>query len=364
MLIGIMSRFRPFAEIGLWVVGAVVALNFVFVGLQAASLLNWLPDRSAGIGYILESRSRVEGAIAAYRAGDVLVDRPLAAVIGISDVREGVRLDVLSERMNGKWRFVGVAGAGAGMSSIVEQAEILTKSDLRPDVAIIGLTPLHFIDVEKLRQGDTVVAQNISAKDRVKGALREAAWIVRRRSDISSWLDSVLLDVRAELLPAPGKADLGSPAHSPWRPLLRTLGAEHYPPDVLKTSLEKLRASGGGQTETYLKGDGIKAAGALIKDLERRQMHVIVVEMPQHSWLRAELPANISNVIMARLKRESGIEDLEALDYSDSIEDGGFIDLVHLNTSGGEDFSRKLAMALSRRALSVHPKNPVMNRSE
>jgi hypothetical protein len=67
---------------------------------------------------------------------------------------------------------------------------------------------------------------------------------------------------------------------------------------------------------------------------------------------------------MARLKRESGIADLEVLDYSDSIADGGFIDLVHLNTSGGEDFSRNLAMALSRRALSVHPKNPVMNRSE
>ncbi|QDZ08076.1 hypothetical protein FPZ24_11775 [Sphingomonas panacisoli] len=359
MVAGILSRFRPFLLIGAAIVIWVVVFNFGLLALDRSSALAWLPDRSAGIGYILESRDRVSGAVTAYRDGNVAADRPLAAVIGISDVREGVRLEVLSKDMGERWRFLGVAGAGAGMPAVAEQAAILTDSDLRPDVAIIGFTPLDFIDVSKLRQGDAAVAETQSVKDRVRDTVRDGAWIVRRRADISGWFDTTLLGVHGQLQKALGGADAKAPADNPWRPLMRTLGVEHYPADFLRKSLNRLRLSGGDKIETYSQSGAAKVAGDLIRRLQARGTRVVLVEMPLHPWLRDTLPAGVSDLIAARLRQESGSPNLTILNYSDRVSADGFIDLVHLNTPGGKDLSGLMAADLDRLNISTFNPRPI-----
>ena len=62
----------------------------------------------------------------------------LGAIVGISNIREAVDLDILNQQLGKQWRFIGIAGAGAGAASIVDNAQILEQSDLRPDMVIVG----------------------------------------------------------------------------------------------------------------------------------------------------------------------------------------------------------------------------------
>jgi hypothetical protein len=342
------ERFKPFASlvgVGAVLAAWLVVFNLSFAAMNRTGLMSWLPDRTSGIGYLLESKQRVDGAEAYLRSRPASAEPPLVAVIGISDVREGTRLEILSQKARNRLRFIGVAGAGAGFGSVEEQASLVLNSKLRPAAVVIGVSPMQMIEGEDFEQGAAKVAaaNGGDVVENTKATVREALWFVQRRSDLVGWLDRYLLKLKMAIRNGLGQETAADP-RSPWRPLLRTLKAEHYPEAVLRRSLATIEASGTNQIETITRSRApFLAAGSLIQRFENQGADVIIMVMPRHPWLEARVPSSADDMLASRLRKAASNPNLKILDYSNSVPAGGFIDLVHLNTNGGEFFSRRLA---------------------
>ncbi|UUR06947.1 hypothetical protein [Sphingomonas glaciei] len=345
-----LARFAPFAAVGAILSGWLVAINLSFAALNDSRLLSWIPDRTSGIGYLLESKQRVTSAEQVVRSSRAEAGRDLIAVVGISDVREGTRLDVLSSKAGACRRFLGIAGAGAGFASVKEQASLILNSSLRPKIVLLGISPMQMIEASDLERGAAATAQAGAAGmvGNAKAAIRESLWFVQRRSDLVGWLDRVLLEGRGDIDAALGQEAAIDP-RSPWRPLLRTLGVEHYPDGVLRDSLAVVRGSGATNVATYERSRrSFDEAGELIRQFQARGATVMVMFMPRHPWLESSLPPQIDPLIASRLRGASANPALQVLDYSNLVPAQGFIDLVHLNTAGGQTFSDRLAADLPR----------------
>lgn len=351
-----LARFVPFVAVGAILSGWLVAINLTFAALNDSALLSWIPDRTSGIGYLVESKQRVTSAEQVVRSDKAEANRSLVAVVGISDVREGTRLEILSSRAGKCRRFLGIAGAGAGFGSVKEQAALILNSNLRPRIVLLGISPMQMIEASDLKRGNAATEQAGAAGllANAKANLRQSLWFVQRRSDLVGWLDRMLLEGRGDIDAALGQ-EAAVDARSPWRPLLRTLGVEHYPDSVLHDSLGVLRASGAADLRTYGSShDSFNQAGGLIRQFEARGATVVVMFMPRHPWLESSLPPQVDPLIAARLRGASANPALQVLDYSNLIPAQGFIDLVHLNTAGGEAFSNQLATDL----LELRPGRP------
>lgn len=340
-------RFYPLVLVATLLVAFAAAINLSLSGMARAHLLDWIPDRSTGIGFIVESRQRIDAAVRAYDEGTVVHDRPLAAFVGISDTREGVRLPAVSAAMKGRWRLIGVAGAGAGFPAIAEQGALVLNSQLRPDVVIIGCSPLTLIDVANLASADRAASSHRSALSRAIDELRSVLWLTQRRSDINAFVDRALLDIRTRFFNEVGIA-ADDDSRSPWRPLLRTLGTEHYPRAQLQSTMTKLRLAGAGELATYEgNAPALAQIGGTIRRMEANGAKVIIVAMPLNPMLRTIMPRESRDVLTRRLRQSSNDPNLLVLDFSDAVDADGFIDLVHLNTTGGERFSTLLGRQLA-----------------
>src|SRR4051812_42559996 len=106
-----LSNLKPLLRVGAWLVVWGIAVNLALYAISATSLLNWLPDRQTGVGFAIDNKQRVEGAERQYRNGSVRPDKRLGAVVGISNIREAVDLDILNQQLGEHWRFIGIAGA-------------------------------------------------------------------------------------------------------------------------------------------------------------------------------------------------------------------------------------------------------------
>jgi len=341
-----LSNLRPLARIGAWLVFWGIAVNLALYALSATPILSWLPDRQTGVGFALDNKQRVEGAERQYRSGSVRADKRLGAIVGISNIREAVDLDMLNQRLGNQWRFIGIAGAGAGAASIVDNARILQQSDLRPDLVVVGSAPLQTLD--KLLPG-AFSPLAASGRDRLKVLMKQLVWLNARRRDVSVSTERALLDARAALF---GAFDVRLPTpdtRTPWRSMLRVMGAERFPDKVFLHGVSWARSVGAFDRAAYEHSQiAPRMLADTVRDLAARGSRVIVVLTPEHSLLRSREPGDVATYLTDRLRRESGISDLEVLDYRSAIADDGFVDLVHLNTSGSKRFTPILIRDLSR----------------
>ena len=191
-----------------------LVVNLLLYLLSSSFLLAWLPDRQTGVGFPLDYQQRVEAAEKAYRTGAVRADKRLGAIVGISNIREAVDIDLLNQQLGKGWRFMGVAGAGAGAFSVAENARILEQSTLRPDLVLVGSAPLQFLD--SLLPGDLAPAP--TPRQRVKQAATSVAWLYSRRDDVSVSTEQALLEARAKLFRAFDVRLPTTDSRSPWRP--------------------------------------------------------------------------------------------------------------------------------------------------
>ena len=341
-----LSSLRPFVRIGAWLVFWAIAANLALYALSATSLLSWLPDRQTGVGFALDNKQRVEGAEQQYRIGAVRADKRLGAVVGISNIREAVDLDMLNQQLGRRWRFIGIAGAGAGAASIVDNARILEQSDLRPDLVVVGSAPLQTLD--KLLPG-AFSPLAATGRDRLKVLVKQLVWLNARRRDVSVSTERALLNARAALFDA-FNVHLPTPdTRTPWRSMLRVMGAERFPDKVFRDGVTWARSVGAFDRSAYERSwIAPRMLADTVRDLASRGSRVVVVLTPEHSLLRSREPKDIAGYVRDRLRRESGVPDLEVLDYRSAIADDGFVDLVHLNTSGSKRFTPMLARDISR----------------
>jgi hypothetical protein len=349
----------PLAYPAAWIVAFLFVINLTLLSLDKTALLRWIPDRQTGAGFLAESKQRVTAAESAYASGAVPADHYLGAIVGISNVREGVDIDVLTQALGERWQIIGVAGAGAGSPSIAEQANLIFQSSLRPDVIVLGISPIHMLDTLVDPERSSAIVANTPPPNpiqRLKSEVSRLTWLVGRRNDLRAWSDRKLMDARTAIQSFAGMDEAGQDSRSPWRPMLRTL-AETSPTDErLSQGLAWARSFDASNIRAYQDSVlGPRVAGEMIRRFDARGACVVVVMMPEHSLLRKLEPDEVAFYSEARLRQVSGKPGLVVLDLRAAVPDGQFIDLVHLNRKGSELLSAELAAKILRISIDHKP---------
>ena len=347
------ARFKPYFQIGLCLGALAVALNGALTALSFTPVLGWLPKTMAGVGYLEDSRSRVEGAVREYRDDSFARANKLAAVVGISNVREGVELGVVAQSAGPEWRFLGLAGAGLGIDDVIPYANLLLTSDLRPSVVVMGFGLYQLVDtrpkpgatqvnaLQYLRRGDL---RNFATE------VRNAIWIYSRHQDISVAVQGGLLGLRSRLFNTFGVelSDSEKRQRTPWREMMKSDWPEHFSRATLGEEEQFFTDLGIFERSTYQNSP--KAMGMLvqlIKQFRERHAEVILVLMPEHSTMQRRVPAEAREIVEGRLHDAFPDSPLRIMDFRKIVGDEGFVDLAHLNHRGSRQFSQTLAKELA-----------------
>ena len=329
---------RPLIRLGAWLLVWTVAVNIALHTLSATTLLDWLPDRQTGTGFADDNRQRIKGAESQYENHIVLPTKRLGAIVGISNIREAVDVDMLNQQLGRDWRFIGVAGAGAGAASIVDNARLLEQEkQLRPDLVIVGTAPLQLLDT--LLPG-AYMPPAPTTMARAKQAAKDLFWMKARRRDVSVSSERALLDARSRLFDAFGVHLATADTRTPWRSMLRVMGSERFPDQAFLDGLTWAHSVGAFEMPSYEHSQRApKLLAETLQNLSLRGSRVIVVFTPEHSMLRSREPRWVGAYLQQRMRRDTGMANLVVLDYRAAIADDGFVDLVHLNKSGSMRFT-------------------------
>ena len=350
------TRLTSLVQIALWLAAGVVVLNVLLHGLEATPVLSWLPKAVSGTGFLQDNKLRVRAAFE-----EVAVShQPLMAIIGISNVREGIDLSVLSASADAPtWQFLGIGGAGLGMRDFAEHAQIVLDSDLRPRVVVLGLSLHQLLDpkpgvpagpgalaaaarpgmLEYLRHGDL---RNVAS------SLRAWLWFFSRRQDVAIATDKALLTVRdwtfkhaGVTLPRPRDA-----ANNPFREMIKAGWPDHFSAGTLKDEESFLEGLGAFDPAAYQQAkDSPDKLAALVNAFEQRGARVVLLLMPDHPVLQRRIPESARVALDRALAQMSSPPAI--LDFRTLVADpDGFVDLAHLNAKGREIMSVAVGRAL------------------
>jgi hypothetical protein len=344
---------RPFFQVSLWLALALfVADNGLHV-LANTPVLGWLPRAVAGTGFIEDNRQRVEGAMRYYRDGLVSPDDHLCVIVGISNVREGIDLDTVTAAVGKGWHFLGAAGAGLGIGDVARNGDVVLSSSLRPDLVVLGISlhqlldsrpkpghQLHLGVLDYLRRGDLRNALI---------AVRDASWSYSRRQDASLAVSGGLLDAREKLFRAMGVTlESGEAARrSPWREMIKSDWPDHFSAATLRE--EEVFFEGLGAFDPTSYEQSPRALGTLVELIRRFQEDgspVIVMLMPDHPTLSRRIPVEALGALRRRLTQSLSASAPAVLDFRNTVDETGFVDLSHLNQTGRRAFSAVFARQL------------------
>jgi hypothetical protein len=361
-----LQRLRPYLRVGIGLVLAAVLVDVALQWLGSTPVVGWLPKVLAGSGFLEDSRQRVDLAAQEYDEGRVDRDQYLCAIIGLSNVREGIDLNVIAKEAGVNCRYLGLAGAGAPMLDVARHAEVLSTSSLRPDLVVVGIGPHQLIDPKpnpgSQKLGVPAMPRRLDLRHAAI-AVRNGSWVYSRRQDVSLAVEDAVLDARARLfrdLHVRLKQPEGG-TRSPWRAMTRAMGKEHYSDATLREELQDFESLGATDLQTFARSTKARATLVqIIKQFRERGATVAVVLMPEHSWLRRGIPENIAPVVRDLLRQAFPEGAPPVVDLRDAVSDDGFVDLFHLNTKGSIGCSGLLAVELRR----LFPRHPPLMKSQ
>ena len=343
----LVKPLRPFLSIAFWLVLWACIVNGALLLISTRPPLAWLPQRVSGVGFVEDNRQRVRAAELEYAEHKVAATKYLGAIVGISTIREGVNLRILASETGPQWVFLGVAGAGGGIYSVKQNADVLLDSTLRPDLVVLGFTGAQILDT--MLPWATPQQPLTVSIDSLYSTVRSLSWLTIRRQDIVLAIDQALLDLRVPVLKFLNVKTTSPDHRSPWREMMRLMGAEHYSESVLQRGIGAAEEKGIFDVDTYERSiEAPRMMAEVAGKFREAGAKVIVVLTPLHSWWRAREPADVHKYFQAALNKFAPGETIPVLDYRTSIDDDGFVDLVHLNTKGSGEFSRILAAEINR----------------
>jgi hypothetical protein len=347
------ARLGPCLRVSAALTLVTVLVDVTLQRLGPTPVLVWLPDRVAGNGYLEDSRQRLAMASEEYEEGRVDRDHYICAIVGLSSTREGIDLRVLAQEAGANCRCLGLAGAGASMGDLAQHAEALLSSSVRPDLVLIGVGPQLMIDPGPKRGNQKPKAPPMRRRLDLRHALlaiRNGSWLYSRRLDVTLGVESAVLEARARLFGAL-HVRIKEPedsARSPWRPMTREMGKEHYSDATLREELAAFESAGGFDPQTYARSTKAPATLVrLIKQFRDRGAVVVILILPEHSWLRRRMPASIAQAVRKSLLEAFPAGAPAVVDLSDALGDDDFVDVFHANTKGSVALSRLVGARLA-----------------
>lgn len=354
------STLRPFVQIGIALLLSAAILNGLLLLLDKTPAMRWLPARLTGGGFVEDVQQRIAGAIEAYRDGSVTGDKYLCVLVGISDLREAADLKILSAEAGNSWRFLGGAGAGPGVSTIRDFAELFINSSLRPDLVVIGLNPVQLLDtilpgrIEGV--ADVAAKRNESAYRTAVALLKRSVWVRERRKDVSLTVGDLLHTVKARVQQQFGLSVATLDPRSPWREMIKIMGTDRFPERVLQNGLGMLDSAGAFKRETYV--DSIESRSilyAMTRSFRSQGARVVIVLMPGHSMLESRQPLGVDTFLEDQIIQDLNDPGVVVMNYRGKVADRGFVDLVHMNPNGTAAFSKLLGQDVGALPMSQPP---------
>lgn len=351
-----MLRFRtlrPFVQVAFFLALWAFVINGTLLALSDTPLLRWLPEHVSGTGFVEDNRQRVIAAVQEYAERKVDASQYLGAIVGISTVREGVNLDVLSGEAGPRWRFIGIGGAGGGVYSVKENADVLLDSALRPDLVVLGFTAGQILDSMLPWASETAASPTAAptrlSRESLYSTLRNLSWATDRRQDVSITVEQALLNARAQIFELLDVRPTSPDHRSPWREMMRLMGAEHFPEATLRSGLKTAETKGMFSIEAFDQSvEAPRLMAELIGKFRDRGAEVLVVLTPMHSWWRTREPQGLDKYFKDALKTFLPGDTIQFVDYRAALDDDEFVDLMHLNSKGSRKFSRLLATDIER----------------
>ena len=346
------QRLAAPVAVGFGLIAVTLVLN---VGLQLSTALapGWLPFRLAGAGFENDIVQRIAAAESQYRDGSLRGEKFLCVLIGLSGLRESADLKTMTTVSADRCRYLGLSGAGGAIDTLTEQTRRLLDGSLRPDVAIIGIT--DFLQVKPLPPKPGAGEASPWADAARHGDIRllakmakDGLWFIERRRDVNGAVESALMDGKQTMLRVLG-ADAVSqlnPLTDPWREMIRLEVPEHASDTALRNGIAAYEARALYEPASYERGriqQQTEALNELISKLRARGTQVIVALMPEHSLLRARLPAEAMRALHAGLDNAFGADIPPLLDLRDVVPDSGFTDISHVNAEGRKIVSQLIA---------------------
>ena len=113
--------------------------------------------------------------------------------------------------------------------------------------------------------------------------------------------------------------------------------------------MRRAEAAGTFDLNAYVSSVDVRAIlQRILKRFYDRGTRVIVVLMPEHSYLVTREPKGSGDYLKNALMESVRNQDIQFFDYRGAIDDSNFVDLIHLNTVGSAEFSRVLAKDIKR----------------
>lgn len=327
---------------------------------------NWLPRKMTGNGFHEDITNRVHKAQQAYAKDPTLTDSKLCVIMGLSSQREAAELSILNQLDGIDARYLGLCGAGPSLSTIKDQCSALFSSDLKPDLAVIGIN-LHLqVDPLVISKIRPVVHETEQSKSLIpilspllKGDLRKAygqtrerAWFHVRRRDVSIEVKEKLYIVNNMLLTLFGTTNGNSTDDltSPWREMIHIGFPAKASSSTFTTQIQSYTNRGLFDVHSYEPQNIAREHQALndiISTMQARGTKVMIILMPEHSLLRKSIP----DVAMTRLEddllKTFGNKAPQIINMRDALPDEDFSDIAHVNSSGRKMFSKLIAPILA-----------------
>lgn len=361
------ARVWPLFKAGISLVLVAVLLNLVLT-LLTSWFPEWLPHRMAGSGFRKDIEQRVTAASQQLASKPTESKERLCALIGLSSFREAVDLKLLSQSDDIECRYLGLCGAGADLKAMESLATPLLESSLRPDLVIFGVNEFLIAglssvvpektDIPNASQSDVVRVDAMTAGSTlsfVRGHAKNLSkwiWLRERRKDLSMAINDGLTRFNEFMVFHIGssKSTIRVSNSDPWREMLRLELAEHVDDWNRNKQISTYRKLGRFDPDTYVQPiaeDQIQLLLRLIADFSQMNVGVLIVLMPEISDLRQLIPDISIQRIQSSIDQKFGEGSIQVVNLRDVIDDDAFADIVHVNQSGRNKFTKKLAEIVS-----------------
>lgn len=339
---GLKNILRLCGALAIFLFGANLILT-----LLTATNPGLLPQQFFGIDFFEDNRQRVAAVEEQRREGLLGDSEDLAVILGLSSASEGIQMSLLADRVGTETRILSLCGAGRNIQEISRYASPLLDSDVRPSLAIFAISSFHLIDPLPV---DRSLANLLESK-RTRLELM-GFWYWLRRQDVKYAADTFLVDARVGLFQL-FDVHVDASGGDPWRENVR-MGLPAMRTDAdWQNNLQRYGLRGYYDADAFVRSDNqLSTFIELVAEFNARGSRIVIMLMPEHSSLRANIPDEIVGKLSAPLEREFSSGKPLILDYRSAIPDSGFGDISHMNESGRIAFSTMLADVIERQTIA------------
>jgi hypothetical protein len=336
-------RYRGMAAVAAPLGAILAALNFSLLAACGPAPAWLVPQYLPMTWETLEqNQSRVAALAAAAKGEADEYHAPFLLYIGQSSANRGIDPAAMRANGCGAWPVELYGAGGAGMHVLVTLTEPLTGSGLEPRLSFLCVHPAWLIGVQTEQPPASLDPLPAVGEGRWKNAAEIVGWWNWFGSN-KTYLHHGARGWFNRLRTALG---FTPPARNPWDPTPLVPLPEYTSPEALLAQVQDYEVKRRWfDPEEYSRhrATQLRNLWTAIERVRGLGGRVVVVIMPEQTYLRRRVPASAREYLLNSLRYPQDGLAVEVLDLQDAVPDSMFFDYSHLNAEGRARLSGILA---------------------